>query len=108
MVPRRSDTAVWVCLAWGCFAFLPDGPSCARAQVVMAVPVAESANPNDPTRPFNLPAQKTEVTEALTEFNRLSARGAWERAFKELEKVQQAPPTPWRLATTDFGCRRAV
>jgi outer membrane protein assembly factor BamB len=67
----------------------------------LAAPAAETANPNDPKRPFNLPAQKTEITEALTEFHRLSERGAWERAFKELEKVQQAPPSA--LAPRDDG-----
>ncbi|HVW39513.1 MAG TPA: PQQ-binding-like beta-propeller repeat protein, partial [Pirellulales bacterium] len=102
MVSRRSGTAVWVCLLSGWFAGALGEASVARAQaVVFAAPAVETANPNDPKRPFNLPAQKTEITEALTEFHRLSERGAWERAFKELEKVQQAPASA--LAPRDDG-----
>jgi outer membrane protein assembly factor BamB len=94
MFPRRNDTAVSICLFWASIACALAAPGVARAQgVVLAAPVAESAVANDPKRPFNLPAQKTEIAEALAEFHRLSERGAWERAFKELEKVQQAPPS---------------
>lgn len=66
----------------------------ARAQIMIAAPVAVQAGENNDEekkkRPFTLPAQKSEVTEALAEFRRLSEKGTWERAFKELEKVQQA------------------
>jgi outer membrane protein assembly factor BamB len=103
MVRGRNDKAVfWLGgIAWVWLALAQ--ASAADAQVVLAAPVAvaETANPNDPKRPFNLPAQKTEVSEALAEFRRLSGRDAWERAFKELEKVQQAPPSA--LAPADDG-----
>lgn len=68
----------------------------ARAQIMIAAPVAAQSNDKDEEekkkRPFSLPAQKSEVTEALAEFRRLSEKSTWERAFKELEKVQQADP----------------
>jgi outer membrane protein assembly factor BamB len=68
----------------------------ARAQVIMmAAPVATDANAEDEEkkkRPFSLPAQKSDISEALADFRRLSEKGTWERAFKSLETVQQADP----------------
>lgn len=68
----------------------------ARGQIMIAAPVAAQSTDKDDEekkkRPFSLPAQKSEVTEALADFRRLSDKGTWERAFKELEKVQQADP----------------
>jgi outer membrane protein assembly factor BamB len=102
MVFRRCNKLLLVYLFVGCCLAIAS-PATSQAQVVLAAPVATAgeANPNDPKRPFNLPAQKTEISEALTEFHRLSGRAAWERAFKELEKVQQAPPSA--LAPRDDG-----
>ncbi|HJT33970.1 MAG TPA: PQQ-binding-like beta-propeller repeat protein [Pirellulales bacterium] len=75
-----------------CMLLLRSSP--ARGQIMIAAPVAVEATDKDAEekkkRPFSLPAQKSEVTEALAEFRRLSEKGTWERAFKELEKVQQA------------------
>ncbi|HEV3340707.1 MAG TPA: PQQ-binding-like beta-propeller repeat protein [Pirellulales bacterium] len=65
----------------------------AGAQIVVAAPaVAEAENPNEPKRPFTLPAQKNEVAESLADFRRYAEKTTWERAFKALEKVQQADP----------------
>lgn len=94
----RCAACCWLACCWLAGA----SGGAAQAQVAMLAPtVAGGANPNDPKRPFNLPAQKPEISEALTEFRRLSGRAAWERAFKELEKVQQAPPSA--LAPRDDG-----
>ena len=99
MVPWRRKLAILLRGAACCWLAL--GTCAASAQVIMAVPASTAINPNDPKRPFNLPAQKSEVSEALAEFRRLSVREAWERAFKELEKVQQAPQSA--LAPRDDG-----
>jgi len=93
MVHERNEKAVFLGRLAAWLACALGWTSIAAAQVVMVASPYGGANPNDPKRPFNLPAQKTEISEALAEFHRLSERGAWERAFKELEKVQQAPPS---------------
>lgn len=92
MVPWRRSLASFLRGAAWCWLAPALAPACAaQAQVIMAAPFPASGNPNNSKRPFNLPTQKSEVSEALAEFRRLSVREAWERAFKELEKVQQAP-----------------
>ena len=59
----------------------------------MAAPAAANAeDPNQPKRPFTLPAQKNEVAESLADFRRYAEKTTWERAFKALEKVQEADP----------------
>ncbi|HET6883561.1 MAG TPA: hypothetical protein VFI31_25640, partial [Pirellulales bacterium] len=65
-----------------------------QAQMMLAVPAAATpeGDPNQPKRPFSLPAQKTEVADSLADFRRLADKGTWERAFKALEKVQEADP----------------
>jgi outer membrane protein assembly factor BamB len=64
-----------------------------NGQFAVAVPVAgQDGDANAVKRPFTLPAQKSEVAESLAEFHRLVEKGTWERAFKELEKVQAADP----------------
>ena len=96
-------------LRW-CFVAIAIAACCwrgesARGQVVMmAAPVATDANADDEEkkkRPFALPAQKSEVSEALAEFRRLGEKGTWERAFKSLETVQQADPNA--LTPADDG-----
>lgn len=80
-------------LAW---LFIGLDSSQAGAQVVLAAPGvvvdANAENPNEPKRPFTLPAQKNEVAESLADFRRYAEKGTWERAFKALEKVQEADP----------------
>ena len=43
--------------------------------------------PNSAQPPFLLPAQPTEITEAMEDFRRFVGRKQWEKAFKHLEKV---------------------
>lgn len=93
MVHERNQKAVILGRVAALVACTLGGANVAAAQVVMVAAPYSAASPNDPQRPFNLPSQKAEVSEALAEFHRLGERGAWERAFKELEKVQQAPPS---------------
>ncbi|MBI3467755.1 MAG: PQQ-binding-like beta-propeller repeat protein [Planctomycetes bacterium] len=78
-------------LAAGVFWF-GDQPS-AKAQVV-AIEATGSAPSDgaDPKLPFTLPSQSSEATEALEDFGIQSKRGSWDRAFKALEKLQQANP----------------
>ena len=68
----------------------------AEAQIVFAAPgvVVQNGdnNANEPKRPFSLPAQKNEVAESLADFRRYAQKEIWERAFKALEKVQEADP----------------
>ncbi len=71
---------------------------CTRAAEVMwvvdagnAAEVADTAAA-DAKRPFKLPSQTSEVTEALQDFSRQSKRAQWERAFRSLEKIQAAKP----------------
>jgi len=56
------------------------------AQVMVAG--EESTEENAQTQPpFLLPAQPTEITEAMEDFRRFAGRKQWEKAFKHLEKV---------------------
>src|SRR3972149_3957902 len=45
-----------------------------------------------PKRPFLLPTQTADVSEAMEDFQRNCQRKAWERAFKALEKVLASNP----------------
>lgn len=86
-------------LAVGC---LLSCASQARAQIVLAAPVvASEENPNEPKRPFTLPAQKNEVAESLADFRRYAEKTTWERAFKALEKVQEADPNALTPSSSD-------
>lgn len=84
VTPPLAGMAAMLLVA--CFSRPCDG------QVVMAAPAvaAQGGEENAPKSPFTLPAQKSDVAESLAEFHRLSAKGTFERAFKELEKVQAA------------------
>ena len=56
------------------------------AQVMVAG--AEPTENNNPGQaPFLLPAQPTEIGEAMEDFRRFAGRKQWEKAFKHLEKV---------------------
>lgn len=87
--PFPLEVLTLAALVWPC-------SSPTQAQVVFAAPgvVVESNgdNANEPKRPFTLPAQKNEVAESLADFRRYAEKGTWERAFKALEKVQEADP----------------
>lgn len=76
-----------------------------RKAIGQAVPLDATvnigANVNDPKRPFILPSQSSDVLEALDDFDRYSRRKAWERAFKSMETVLEAPPT--KLLATREG-----
>jgi outer membrane protein assembly factor BamB len=51
--------------------------------------------------PFLLPAQPTEIGEAIEDFRRFAGRKQWEKAFKHLQKVFDATSTG--LVLTDSG-----
>lgn len=57
----------------------------ARAQVMVAGTEPTENNPGQP--PFLLPAQPTDIGEAMEDFRRFAGRKQWEKAFKHLEKV---------------------
>src|SRR5262249_50965243 len=61
----------------------------------------EEADPNQMQHPFLLPAQPTEIGEAMEDFRRFAGRKQWEKAFKHLEKVFAA--TSNGLVLTDDG-----
>lgn len=90
--PSRPNAAMPATLLIGLVAALTS--SRAEAQIVMAAPAiqADGNNANEPKRPFTLPAQKNEVAESLADFRRYAGKETWERAFKALEKVQEADP----------------
>jgi len=52
-----------------------------------AVDGDEEAPANEAQHPFLLPAQPTEIGEAMEDFRRFAGRKQWEKAFKHLEKV---------------------
>src|SRR5262245_20840726 len=45
---------------------------------------------NSGQHPFLLPAQPTEIGEAMEDFRRFAGRKQWEKAFRQLEKVFSA------------------
>ncbi len=53
---------------------------------------ARAGSGSEVQRPFLLPAQTGEVSEALEDFARYSKRADWNRAFKSLQKVLDANP----------------
>lgn len=77
-----------VVLLTGVVAWASTGQS-AHAQVMIAGnEVGEEENPGQQGQlPFLLPAQPTEVGEAMEDFRRFAGRKQWEKAFKQLEKV---------------------
>ena len=62
----------------------------ARAQVLVAGNENEDSAENQGQHPFLLPAQPTEIGEAMEDFRRFAGRKQWEKAFKHLEKVFNA------------------
>ncbi len=64
----------------------------AEAQV-MAMSVDEEVESNDLGKPFLLPAQSTEIAEAMEDFQRYAKRGTWEKAFKSLDQVINSKST---------------
>ena len=62
----------------------------AGAQVMIAGNEEEEGAANQGQVPFLLPAQPTEVGEAMEDFRRFAGRKQWEKAFKHLEKVFNA------------------
>jgi outer membrane protein assembly factor BamB len=71
----------------------PMDPAAVQAQVaVKADPSPAAEGTETQKRAFNLPSLPGDVSEALEDFGRHSKRGAWERAFKSLQKMQEANP----------------
>jgi len=60
------------------------------AQALVAGNEGEEAAENQGQAPFLLPAQPTEIGEAMEDFRRFAGRKQWEKAFKHLEKVFNA------------------
>ena len=67
---------------------------CSTALGQLAGGAADASSDSEDTkqRSFNLPSQKSEVNDDLADFDRHVKKGAWERAFKSLEKVLAAKP----------------
>jgi outer membrane protein assembly factor BamB len=96
-VSRLRAPAIAIAVSW-----LLSCPAQARAQILLAAPAAATEeNPNEPKRPFTLPAQKNEVAESLADFRRYAEKTTWERAFKALEKVQEADPNALTPSSND-------
>jgi outer membrane protein assembly factor BamB len=71
----------------------PIDQAAVQAQVaVQAIPSPAGEGAQNQKRAFNLPSLPDDVSEALEDFGRNSKRGAWERAFKSLQKMQEANP----------------
>lgn len=73
-------------------------PAPAVAQFAVAIAAGEEEEDEEgeegdepAQRSFLLPSQPTDIAEAMTDFQRLSGRQQWEKAFKELEKVLNSP-----------------
>ena len=62
----------------------------ADAQVLIAGDDEAESKDKPPQPPFLLPAQPTEIGEAMEDFRRFAGRKQWEKAFKHLEKVFSA------------------
>ncbi len=58
-----------------------------RAQPLIAGDDEDPSKNNPSQPPFLLPAQPTEIGEAMEDFRRFAGRKQWEKAFKHLEKV---------------------
>src|SRR5262249_38632632 len=76
--------AVLVSLGWAA------QPARAQALVAGNENSGDDAPENNGQHPFLLPAQPTEIGEALEDFRRFAGRKQWEKAFKQLEKVFNA------------------
>lgn len=71
------------------FSILFAAPDVSLAQGLIAG--SEEKEGNNPVQaPFLLPAQPTEVGEAMEDFRRFAGRKQWEKAFKHLEKIFSA------------------
>lgn len=84
----RSRWALGFVVCCSLFVLVNDRPAAAVDLVAGNGDNEETENPQQ--LPFMLPAQPTEVQEALEDFRRYAGRKQWEKAFKHLEKVFNA------------------
>lgn len=83
-----------LCLGAGLSLATSNQPAAAQAQAVV-VDDESPATDTAPKQPFVLPAAKSESLEALQDFRRAVAKGTWEAAFKQLDKLAADTSTDW-------------
>jgi outer membrane protein assembly factor BamB len=89
-VCRHPLAAVAVFLAAAAILGSPPRPARAQALVAGNEAAGDESPENNGQHPFLLPAQPTEIGEAMEDFRRFAGRKQWEKAFKHLEKVFNA------------------
>ena len=87
---RHPPAAVGIFLAAMAILGSPGRQVQAQALVAGNEASGDESPENNGQHPFLLPAQPTEIAEAMEDFRRFAGRKQWEKAFKHLEKVFNA------------------